>query len=137
MGLHVWRVVLAGDGVIFTASDEDPTEVHLWRMAGREPPERLTELPGVHDGVAGGSVLVVISAGMDAAAQTTTVRRDGETMAAIRSFAEAPNLEPRISLGRFGPRARRRASPHVAIRVRPHLCRCCSIHTEARTSSGC
>ena len=43
MGLHVWRVVLAGDGVIFTASDEDPTEVHLWRMAGA--PSLLNDSP--------------------------------------------------------------------------------------------
>jgi dipeptidyl-peptidase 4 len=103
-GLHVRRVVHAGDGVVFTASEEDATQVHVWRTSDEGRSERLTETSGVHDAVAGDDVLVVISAGMESAGQTTEVRRGGETVAAIDSFAELPVIEPRVSLLRAGKR---------------------------------
>src|SRR6185436_19972291 len=35
-GLQVREVVSAGDGVLFRASDGDPTEIHLWRWTPGE-----------------------------------------------------------------------------------------------------
>jgi len=103
-GLHVRRVVHSGDEVIFTASEDDATEVHLWRTSGDGKPERLTLVPGVHDGVAGGDVLVVISAEMGSPDQATQVLREGKPVAVIRSFAERPGLEPQITMLRAGRR---------------------------------
>lgn len=104
VGLHVRRVVQAGDGVVFTASEDDPTQVHLWWTSGQAGPERLTEAPGVHDGVGGREALVVISAGLETPGQATEVRRAGKAVATIGSFAEAPGLEPRVRLARLGRR---------------------------------
>jgi dipeptidyl-peptidase-4 len=104
VGLHVRRVVHAGEGVVFTASEEDATEVHLWQTSADGKRERLTDAPGVHDGVAGGDVLVVISAGMHSPDQLTEVRRAGKKVGSIRSFAESPGLEPRVTIVRAGRR---------------------------------
>jgi dipeptidyl-peptidase 4 len=104
VGLHVRRVVHAGDSVVFTASRDDPMETHLWLTSGQGEPERLTESPGVHEGVAGGDVLVVISHGLDSPHQVTEIRRAGTAVASIRSFAESPGLEPSVSLLRAGRR---------------------------------
>jgi dipeptidyl-peptidase-4 len=103
-GLHVRRVVHAGNEVIFTASERDATQVHIWRISGDGELQRLTEAPGVHDGVAGGDVLVVISAGMESAGQATEVRREGTTVVPVESFAERPVIEPRVALLRAGRR---------------------------------
>jgi dipeptidyl-peptidase 4 len=102
--LHVRRVVHAGDGVTFTASEDDPTVIHLWRTSSEGKPRRLTDAPGVHDGVAGGDVLVVILAGMESSRQLTEVRRQGKVVADIRSLAEQPGLEPQVSMARAGRR---------------------------------
>ncbi len=103
-GLHVREVVHAGGDVIFTASDDDATEVHLWRTRGNGEPERLTDVPGVHDGVAGGDVVVVVSAEMGSPDQEVQVLREGKPAAVIRSFAERPGLEPRVTMLRAGER---------------------------------
>jgi dipeptidyl-peptidase 4 len=103
-GLQVRSVVRAGDGVLFTASDGDPTEVHLWRTSGEGVPERFTEAPGVHDAIAAGDAQVVISYSMDRSDQVTEVRRAGQVVGAIKSLAEKPGLQPRVSLARLGPR---------------------------------
>jgi dipeptidyl-peptidase 4 len=104
VGLHVRRVVHAGDGVVFTGSKEDPEEVHLWRTWGDGEVERLTDTPGVHDGAAGADVLVVISAGMDSPDQVTEIRRGGKAVTTIASFAESPGLKPRARILRAGSR---------------------------------
>ena len=63
-GLQVRQVVSAGDGVLFRASDGDPTEIHLWRWTPREGALRLSEEPGVHSGAEGGEVLVEVDDGI-------------------------------------------------------------------------
>lgn len=103
-GFNVRRVVHAGDGVIMAASQDDPTEVHLWKVSGDHELERLTESSGVHDGVAGGNVLVVLSAGMASPGQVVEVRRQGDPVATIDSFPERPVLEPAVNLLRLGRR---------------------------------
>jgi dipeptidyl-peptidase 4 len=103
-GLHVRRVIHAGDGVIFTASEDDPAETHLWRVSGDGKVERLTDTSGVHDGVAGGDVLVVISAEVASPGSVVEVRRQGRAVGTIESFSERPVLEPVVNLLRLGHR---------------------------------
>ncbi|HEX9823225.1 MAG TPA: DPP IV N-terminal domain-containing protein, partial [Actinomycetota bacterium] len=75
-GLHVRQVLGTRDDVVFTASEE-PTEVHVWRGAPGQPPERLTDQPGVHAAAVGGDVLVVTSTTEEDVLPRTEVRRGG------------------------------------------------------------
>jgi dipeptidyl-peptidase-4 len=100
-GLDVRRIVSAGTAVVFEASEE-PTEVHVWRVAPGREPERLTDRPGVHAAVEGGDVIVVASSTEDDLVPRTEVLRDGKVVATIEHVAERPSVEPRpifVSLG--------------------------------------
>jgi dipeptidyl-peptidase-4 len=107
-GLHVRRVVSAGAAVLFEASEE-PTEVHLWRVAPGGDPERLTGRPGVHIAVEGGDVVVVTSSTEDDLVPRTEVLRDGTVVATIESVAERPSVDPRPIFVSLGPRELRGA----------------------------
>jgi dipeptidyl-peptidase-4 len=61
-GLQVRVVLSAGEGVLFRASDGDPTEIHLWRWTPEGGRVRLSEEPGLHSGAEGGGTLVRVSA---------------------------------------------------------------------------
>ena len=93
------------DSVVFTASYDDPTQVHVlrWSPAGLE---RLTELPGVHSAVAGDGVVVVSSAGLDHPGQRHVVVH-GDGSRPLRSVAEEPTLVPSPRLAVVGERSLR------------------------------
>jgi dipeptidyl-peptidase 4 len=107
-GLHVDTVLDVGDDVLF-AGYEDPTELHVWRGAGGEAPERLTTEAGVHLAARAADVLVVASELPSRQLRRVRVLRDGEAVAEIRSLAEEPVLDaaPRFSV--VGPRELRAA----------------------------
>ena len=108
-GLQVRRLVgRLDDGLVVLAS-EDPVETHVWHCAGRRGPVRLTDAPGVHGAACGGDVLVVTSAVLDRPGTTTTVRRGGEVLGGLTSYAETPVITPRVSLLRLGARDLRAA----------------------------
>jgi dipeptidyl-peptidase-4 len=101
--LYVREVVGAQPGgVVFTASDGEPSCIGLyrWTATGVVP---LTDTPGVHRAVTGGDTLVVTSAGMDHDGSRTTVRHRGGAIA-LRSYALDPPLVPRVQLLRLGSR---------------------------------
>ncbi|HEX9122289.1 MAG TPA: prolyl oligopeptidase family serine peptidase [Actinomycetota bacterium] len=102
-GLQVREVVSAGEGVLFTASD-DPLEVHLWRWAQDTGLRRLTKEPGVHTGVEGGDVLVVTSATAGGPRRETTVVRGDDVLARIENLAEVPVVRPQPRYLRLGER---------------------------------
>jgi dipeptidyl-peptidase 4 len=103
-GLQVRQVVSAGDGVLFRASDGDPTEIHLWRWTPREGALRLSEEPGVHSGAEGGEVIVRISASPNAVRSVATVARSGEPMGAVENVSEVPVVDPRPRFLTLGER---------------------------------
>jgi dipeptidyl-peptidase-4 len=107
-GLHVRQIVSAGTAVLFQASEE-PTEVHVWRVAPDRDPERLTDRPGVHTAVGGGDVVVVTSSTEDSLIPRTEVLRDGSVVATIENMAERPSVEPRPILVSLGTRELRGA----------------------------
>jgi dipeptidyl-peptidase-4 len=107
-GLHVRRVLSAGGHVLFEASEE-PTEVHVWRVALGRAPERITDSPGVHTAVEGGDVVVVTSLTEDGVLARTQVVRDGTVVATIESVAERPSVEPRPTFVSLAPRKLRGA----------------------------
>jgi dipeptidyl-peptidase-4 len=101
-GLQVREVLSAGAGVLFRASDGDPTEIHLWRWTPREGALRLSEDTGVHSGAEGGEVLVRISASPNAVRSVATAIRSGEPAGTVENLSEIPVIEPRprfITLG--------------------------------------
>ena len=100
-----------GNTVLFTASDEDPTAVRLWRYGPEglvpEGPER-----GVSTGRRAGGTTVLFSRSLAEPGVTVTVRTDrrpGEEIS-IASFAEQPALPvPRPDLFTTGGREIRTA----------------------------
>lgn len=106
-GLQVRRIVHAGAGVVFVAS-EDPTEEHVWRWSPDGTVERLTEPPGVHDVTAEGDLLVITSATLDDA-PTATVYRRGEPLTTIPSHQETPVVEAKPTFFLAGARDLRAA----------------------------
>ncbi|HEX2192502.1 MAG TPA: prolyl oligopeptidase family serine peptidase [Acidimicrobiales bacterium] len=106
--LEVREVVDAAGEVVFTAS-EDPTEVHVWRVAPGATAERLTTTPGVHGAAAGGGVVAVVSLTLDSDGADVGVWREGERVASVASLAERPPIRPKVGLLAVGPRELRTA----------------------------
>lgn len=110
--------------IVFLANDPDePTELHVWSTTPSTHPDdpsddseldRLTESPGLHSVVVGGSTVVVRSVGLDAPGATTTVLVDGLPAVTysgrafdgpvITSYAETPSIAPNITLLKTGVR---------------------------------
>ncbi|MEU6410096.1 DPP IV N-terminal domain-containing protein [Microbispora sp. NPDC046933] len=86
-----------GDTVLFSASGE-PTEIHLWTYAAGTISAVTTE-PGVHSGRRAGGVTLVARQSLDTEGTTVSVGA-----VSIKSLAERPGLEPRVSLVRAGSR---------------------------------
>ena len=108
-GLQVREVVSAGDGVLFRASDGDPTEIHLWRWTPGEGAVRLSEEPGVHSGAEGGEVFVRISASPNEVRSVATVVRSGEPVGTVENVSEVPVVDPRPRFLTLGDRELRAA----------------------------
>ncbi|MGA9160457.1 MAG: prolyl oligopeptidase family serine peptidase, partial [Actinomycetota bacterium] len=105
-GLQVRDVLSAESGVLFRASDGDPTEIHLWRWAAESGPVRLSEEPGVHSGAEGGGVLVRASGTGHSARSTAEVVRvgSGEVVGSIENVSEVAVIEPRPRFLTLGER---------------------------------
>jgi dipeptidyl-peptidase 4 len=103
-GLQVRAVLSAGDGVLFRASDGDPTEIHLWRWTPSGGAARLSEEPGVHSGAEGGDVLVRTSVTVHSARSTASVLLSGEVVGAIDNVSEVSVIEPRPRFLTLGER---------------------------------
>ncbi|HYU59000.1 MAG TPA: prolyl oligopeptidase family serine peptidase [Actinomycetota bacterium] len=103
-GLQVRRVEHVGGDVLFTGSETDPEEVHLYRLDAGGTVTRLTEEPGVHGGTGGGDVTVRTAESMDWPGARTAVWRGDEPIGEIASNAEPPVIEPDVTLLRAGPR---------------------------------
>ncbi|HEY7401307.1 MAG TPA: prolyl oligopeptidase family serine peptidase [Actinomycetota bacterium] len=95
VGLQVDHVMAAGEEIVYAATD-DPTQMHLWRVAASGgDAEPITTAPGLHGGEASGGVAVVASAVVEEPLTTFAVLRDGARVASITSHAERPILEAR------------------------------------------
>ncbi|HEU5158014.1 MAG TPA: prolyl oligopeptidase family serine peptidase [Streptosporangiaceae bacterium] len=98
-GLQV-RSVLDVDGasVLFTASENDPAEVHVY-VYSPEGLNRLTAEPGVYSGRRTAGVTLLTGSRLDRLGTVTWVGA-----AEIVTHAERPVLTPRVELLRAGPR---------------------------------
>jgi dipeptidyl-peptidase-4 len=100
-GLQVSAVLSVDGESVLLAATEEATESHLYLWDGGST-RRLTEQAGVHSGRMGGSTVAVASATLAAPGSTTSVLRDGGTVAQIQSFAEIPVLSAAPALLRAG-----------------------------------
>ena len=111
-GLQVRAVAdIDGDTVLFTASEDDPTDVSLW-ACGPEGLAKITPGHGVHSGRRARGTTVLLSRSLDAPGVMATVRtvdRPGKE-STVTSFAEQPSLPaPRPDLFTAGEREVRTA----------------------------
>ncbi len=95
-GLNVDEVLDVGDDVLFTASEEDPTEVHVY-TAGPAGVARLTGEPGVHHAARRGELVVSSSRSLDWFGTQVRVWRGDEQIGELASLAEAPVLTPEVT----------------------------------------
>ncbi|MGP4021314.1 prolyl oligopeptidase family serine peptidase [Saccharopolyspora sp. 5N708] len=106
--LQVRAVLDVGTDVLISASEQDPTQVHLYRVTAAGA-EQLTTQPGVHTGTRSGDVLVVAASTLEEPHTRVRVWRDGREVAEIGSNAEIPELDLNVRLLRLGARELRSA----------------------------
>jgi dipeptidyl-peptidase-4 len=105
-GLQVRSVLDVGDDVLFTASAQDPTQVHVYRWAD-DGVTRVSTADGVHTAARGGGVTVLAAWSMDHAGPKVSVLRDGAVVGEIASLAVEPPLTPNVRLLTVGERGLR------------------------------
>lgn len=114
-GLQVRAIIRADEDVVsFSASGDDPTQVHVWRWAPGVSCWAVTEdEPGVHAAVTAASVQVTTTASLERATPRVTVTwatADGQlTRHELVSHAAAPLVTPQVELLELGPRRLRAA----------------------------
>jgi dipeptidyl-peptidase-4 len=101
--LYVRSVLgFAANGVVFQASDGDPTRTAVYRWSGADV-VCLTPQPGVHRAVASGLTVVISSAALDSVGTRTVVHAEDVTRE-LSSYAVRPPIEPAVRLLRLGAR---------------------------------
>jgi dipeptidyl-peptidase 4 len=106
--LQVRSVLDLGADILFTASAENPTQVHVYKT-GPDGVIQLSEVDGVHSATRNGDVTVLTSWRMSAAGPLVTVSRGGEKVAEVTSFAVTPPLDPEVIELKLGKRELRAA----------------------------
>jgi dipeptidyl-peptidase 4 len=101
-GLNVRRVVHVGREVIFTGSEVEPMEQHVWRVSADGALTRLTDQPGVHEAVAGDDIMVLASNSMGRERAEVSVRRGNEVLCAIASHSATPVITPTVTFLKAG-----------------------------------
>lgn len=95
--IHVYRIPYGAPGEV-PADGEAPEsgEARTWG------PERVSEGVGVHTAVRSGAVMVLASARPEVSGTMVQVVREGKQLAVITSYAQQPNLAPRVQLTEGG-----------------------------------
>jgi dipeptidyl-peptidase-4 len=89
--------------LLFTASAEDPTQVHVHRT-GPDGPVAVSAAPGVHAAAAGGGTVVLVSSALARVGRTVTVRRDDAVVGEIATLSADPGITPVARTLSAGPR---------------------------------
>ncbi|TVT24423.1 prolyl oligopeptidase family serine peptidase [Amycolatopsis rhizosphaerae] len=106
-GLQVRSLLDVGEEVLFSASEDDPTQIHVYRTEGGEI-VRLSGSDGVHVGAGNAELAVLSSWSLEHSGPRVSVVRDGERVAEVDSYPEDPGIEPRplwLTVGERGLRA--------------------------------
>lgn len=101
--LRVRAVLDVGTDVLFTASADDPTQVHVYRWADAGITQ-VSAVDGVHGAVRGGDVTVLTSWSLAHTGPRVSVLRGGGEVATVASLAVEPPIEPNVHLMTVGTR---------------------------------
>jgi dipeptidyl-peptidase 4 len=102
VGLNVAAILDVDDDVLFTATGEDPAEVHVYTGASNGT-VRLTPEPGVHEAARGGELVVTSSRSLDWFGARVRYQRGEAQRREIASLAETPVLTPAVTFLTVGP----------------------------------
>jgi dipeptidyl-peptidase 4 len=102
VGLNVAAVLDVADDVLFSATGQDPAEVHVY-TGGPDGTVCLTSEPGVHHAARRGDLVVTSSESLDWFGSRVRVWRGGEQVGEIASVAETPVLTPQVTFLTVGP----------------------------------
>jgi dipeptidyl-peptidase-4 len=102
-GLNVAEVLDVDDDVLFTATGEDPAQLHVCTAGGQAGPVQLTSEPGMHQAARTGNVVVTSSRSLDRFGPRVRAWRGGEQIGEIPSLAETPVLTPEVTFLTVGP----------------------------------
>ena len=102
VGLNVAAVLDVGDDVLFTATGDDPTEVHVY-TAGPSGTVKLTREPGVHEAARGGDVVITSSRSLGWFGPRVKSSRGDDEIGEIATLAETPVLTPEVTFLTVGP----------------------------------
>jgi len=106
--LQVRAVLDVGADVLFTASADDPTQVHVYRWAEAGVTQVSTS-DGVHGAARGGDVTVLASWSLAHAGPRISVLRGASEVASVASLAVEPPIAPNPHLMTVGARGLRAA----------------------------
>ncbi|RSN34170.1 S9 family peptidase [Amycolatopsis sp. WAC 01416] len=107
-GLQVRSVLHVGDEVLFSASEADPTQIHVFRTEGGEL-RRLSTEDGVHVGSGNTSLTVLSSWSLERSGPVVTVVSGEKTVARIGSCTVDPDVVPNLTWLTLGERGLRAA----------------------------
>jgi dipeptidyl-peptidase-4 len=107
-GLQVRSVLNAGDEVLFSASEQDSTQIHVYRTEG-ESVRRLSGTDGVHAGAGSAGMTVLSSWSLTHNGPDVAVLDDGKPVAGIKSSTVDPGLMPNLTWLTLGERGLRAA----------------------------
>ncbi len=98
----------AGTDILFSATEADPTQVHVYRLddAGIT---RVSTSDGVHGAARAGDVTVLTSWSLERSGPEVTVLRGEDRVAGIASHAVDPGITPNVRLLTLGERELRAA----------------------------
>ncbi|WP_344679738.1 S9 family peptidase [Saccharopolyspora taberi] len=106
--LQVRAVLDIADDVLISASEDDPAEIHVYRVTA-EGAHRVTDTPGVHTATRSGQVLVIGTADFDEPRTRFRVHVGEQQVAEVSSRAEDPGVALNVELLRLGERRLRSA----------------------------
>jgi dipeptidyl-peptidase 4 len=95
--LQVNAVLDVGTDVLFTATADDPAELHVY-TASAGGVSRVSQTAGRHGAARGGDVLVLTSASLAGPGARIGVLRGGQPAGEIASHAETPVLVPEVTM---------------------------------------
>ncbi len=107
-GLQVRSVLHVGDEVLFSGSEADPTQIHVYRTQGAGI-QRLSTEDGVHVGAGTAALTVVSSWSLERSGPVVTVISGDQTVARIGSYTVDPDIVPNLTWLTLGERGLRAA----------------------------
>ncbi|WP_328649751.1 prolyl oligopeptidase family serine peptidase [Amycolatopsis sp. NBC_00348] len=107
-GLQLRAVLDVGDELLFSASDADSTQIHVYRTEGGSI-HRVSTVDGVHHGAGSVAVTVLSSWSLEHSGPRVSVLRDGAEAVAIASSTVDPDIVPNLTWLTLGERGLRAA----------------------------